>query len=210
MGYRGSTSMGLDIYIKRFSKKEDRDNEPIFYQKLDDYKNKLSKYFKKKEEIKQERPISNDEWWSIVHRINNGIESFCSEKQLKHLDKLKNDYQDSKPKRMESLYMRKQNWFLRYIHSRHEFKDGDYYCQITKEDVIEFISRADAVLNATDDTKRRGLAMSLLPTQEGFFFGATDYDDYYYTMVKHYRDAYEEALKEIDWDKEYIEYYESW
>lgn len=41
-------------------------------------------------------------------------------------------------------------------------------------------------------------AIELLPTQEGFFFGGTDYDEYYYNDLVYTRDTLTELLKEKD------------
>lgn len=42
------------------------------------------------------------------------------------------------------------------------------------------------------------VAQALLPTQEGFFFGGTDYDEYYYADLEHTRDALTAALAQQD------------
>jgi hypothetical protein len=42
------------------------------------------------------------------------------------------------------------------------------------------------------------VARALLPTQEGFFFGSTDYDEGYYTDLEHTRDVLTNALAETD------------
>lgn len=44
------------------------------------------------------------------------------------------------------------------------------------------------------------IAKELLPTQEGFFFGSNDYDQYYYEDLKTTKKILEEVLKETDGD----------
>ena len=56
------------------------------------------------------------------------------------------------------------------------------------------------------------LADELLPTQEGFFFGSTDYDQYYLNDVKYTAEKIKEILKnadEKDWTETFI-YRASW
>lgn len=53
--------------------------------------------------------------------------------------------------------------------------------------------------------EKRGKADELLPTQEGFFFGSTDYDEWYYKELEHTVDV----LKDIDDNAQYI-YEASW
>lgn len=52
------------------------------------------------------------------------------------------------------------------------------------------------------------VAQALLPTQEGFFFGGTDYDEYYHADLEHTRDALTAALGQQD-DSEFC-YQSSW
>jgi hypothetical protein len=42
------------------------------------------------------------------------------------------------------------------------------------------------------------VARGLLPTQEGFFFGSTDYDESYYADLEHTRDVLTKALAQPD------------
>jgi hypothetical protein len=42
------------------------------------------------------------------------------------------------------------------------------------------------------------VAQAMLPTQEGFFFGGTDYDESYYADLEHTRDVLTEALAQPD------------
>ena len=57
--------------------------------------------------------------------------------------------------------------------------------------------------------KDHSKAEELLPTMSGFFFGSTDYDDYYYKDVEEVRNWVKETLlPKFDnlKDKEYIEF----
>ena len=57
----------------------------------------------------------------------------------------------------------------------------------------------------------RHLAVEKLPTVEGFFFGGTDYDEYYFRDVEHTVKIIDSALKLLDSEKGWdIEYQSSW
>ena len=77
----------------------------------------------------------------------------------------------------EYAYWRKANqihqWFVDHI------QDGNDDCrdyEVSGEKLLELVELCKQVLNRKDEEFSKGT----LPTQAGFFFGSTDYDDYYY------------------------------
>lgn len=54
------------------------------------------------------------------------------------------------------------------------------------------------------------LAAKLLPTQRGFFFGGTDYDEYYMDDIKYTFELLPKIISETDFDKQVISYRSSW
>lgn len=54
------------------------------------------------------------------------------------------------------------------------------------------------------------VAEELLPTQEGFFFGSTDYNQWYMEDIEYTIEALTEVLKETDFDTQMIAYSSSW
>ena len=56
----------------------------------------------------------------------------------------------------------------------------------------------------------QGVIKALLPTTSGFFFGHTDYDDYYMEDVDNTIEILEKVLSETDFEKEMISYHSSW
>ena len=54
------------------------------------------------------------------------------------------------------------------------------------------------------------IANSLLPTAGGFFFGSTDYDEWYIHHISHTVDALTAILAETDFTKYKISYLPSW
>jgi hypothetical protein len=74
-------------------------------------------------------------------------------------------------------YFRKVNFLFKYYEDRGKMYD-QCYAFTDADDIDNLISRCEQVL------KDHSLAHSLLPTQSGFFFGSTDYDDWYFSDVK--------------------------
>lgn len=74
-------------------------------------------------------------------------------------------------------YFRKVNFLFAYFENRGKMED-ECFAWVEQEDVEEIIDRCEKVLA---DHK---LAEELLPTQGGFFFGGTDYDEYYFHCVE--------------------------
>ena len=102
------------------------------------------------------------------------------------------------------IYWRKanaiHNWFVNNIQ---EGEDDCRYYELEKEQLIDLRNTCKKVL------KDNSLKEELLPTQGGFFFGGTDYDEYYYNDLK-------ETVKEIDRllsmndEYDWFEYCSSW
>ena len=77
----------------------------------------------------------------------------------------------------EDAYFRKVNFIFAYYQNKGKMVD-EYYAFTDADDIDDLISRCEQVL------KDHSLAEALLPTQSGFFFGGTDYDDWYFSDVK--------------------------
>ena len=74
-------------------------------------------------------------------------------------------------------YFRKVNFIFAYFKNKGKMLD-QWFAFVTKEDVDDLIYCCERVL------KDHSNAYGLLPTQSGFFFGSTDYDDWYFNDVK--------------------------
>lgn len=102
---------------------------------------------------------------------------------------------------VKAAYWRKANqihgWFVRNI------QEGEDDCQeyyVTKEDLAKLIGICQHIL--VDKT----LAPQLLPVQSGFFFGALNYDDWYF---KNLEDTITQLTPLLDFPKEWDFYYHS-
>lgn len=66
--------------------------------------------------------------------------------------------------------------------------------EIDKCQIEDLIDKCNEVL------RKKSLAETLLPTEGGFFFGSTDYDEYYFDDVKEVRNKFMSILKKLDKD----------
>lgn len=85
-------------------------------------------------------------------------------------------------------------------------QNGEDDCRkayVSREQLQELIGLCKQVIG------NRDLADDLLPSQEGFFFGSTEYDEYYFGDLLETVEMLESALKETPdgWD---FEYQSSW
>jgi hypothetical protein len=64
--------------------------------------------------------------------------------------------------------------------------------EVEKDNIEELLCRCNEVL------ADHSLAKTLLPTIGGFFFGSTEYDEYYFKDVERVRDTCIELLPEFD------------
>lgn len=107
-------------------------------------------------------------------------------------------------------YFRKVNFLVNYF-NKSKIKDE---IKITKKEVEELLKLCNIVLKYHKENPEDKIVSSkVLPTQDGFFFGSTDYDEYYYEDVKAVKEYIEnELLKEFDnlKDDECIEFYISY
>ncbi|MGP8216396.1 MAG: hypothetical protein ACLQQ4_12575 [Bacteroidia bacterium] len=103
-----------------------------------------------------------------------------------------------------AAYWRKSNqihkWFVDNIQEGND-DCGTYYVPLKAlEDLLDICKKIKADHN---------LAEKLLPVQEGFFFGSTEYDEYYFQDIDDTIEILEEILKEtnMEYDKRNVEFY---
>lgn len=125
------------------------------------------------------------------------------------------------------------NWFVENIQDG--IDDCQYHRKITKEDLEELLDTCKKVLEHCkivegkvctgwdeEDGKRvynmedgiyiqdTSVAEELLPTTNGFFFGGTDYDEWYIKDIKDTIKIITEVLKTTDFETQMIYYLASW
>jgi hypothetical protein len=108
----------------------------------------------------------------------------------------------------EAAYWRKANaihaWFVENV------QDGEDDCKtyyVSTEDLENLLEKCKQV----EQSRNEILASKLLPTQGGFFFGSTEYDDGYWHDIRITIEQLEAAIAEASKDDHiYFEYYASW
>lgn len=102
-------------------------------------------------------------------------------------------------------YWRKANmihkWFVDNV--QNGVDDCGIYT-VSKGQLEELLEICRGIQNYTEDPE------TLLPTQPGFFFGSTEYDEWYYEDIKDTIDILEKVLAETDFDNYRITYQSSW
>ena len=105
--------------------------------------------------------------------------------------------------RESAMYWRKANhihkWFVDNVQGGND-DCKEYY--VSKEKVQELINLCKKVIKNPEQ------AQKLLPTQEGFFFGGTSYDEYYFQDCKETAKVLAKLLKQ-DQDDHDVDYYYS-
>lgn len=211
--------MGLDIY---FHKLKNNDNLPAEVYSRDGWgvirdeedrqsRAAFSKVYNKS--VKDLKKAESENYDKVYNRV---IKRFCKFSNYPQFDYKKlgaeYDYQASKYSytpvsvdvfmtEKESIlekhyspyiaYFRKVNFVYAYFAE----KLIDEVAWVTKGDLEDIIDRCSKVL------KDHSLAETLLPTQGGFFFGSTDYDDWYFYDVKDCKKQMERILKNFKDDE---------
>lgn len=99
------------------------------------------------------------------------------------------------------------NWFVINV------QEGEDDCKtysVEIEKLKELLEIVNKILNENGKKKQVKLAEELLPTQSGFFFGGTDYDNYYFEDLEKTKEMIEKLLKIKNLENYDITYTSSW
>ena len=136
----------------------------------------------------------------------------------------------------ELAYWRKANqihkWFVDNIQ---EGNDDCGYYKVTKEDIESLLKICEEVLEHSilvegkiqngkrlengewtpilengKYIKNPEIAQELLPTESGFFFGSTDYDEYYIADLEHTVERCKDILENFNFEEDELFYTSSW
>lgn len=134
-------------------------------------------------------------------------------------------------------YWRKANsihdWFVNHVQNGED--DCRYHQEVTQGVLYDLLIACETVLEASELTegeyqcgynysggervpnivygkyvKDTSVAEKLLPTTCGFFFGSTEYDEYYIEDIKGTIDIIHKVLETTDFNKEMLFYVSSW
>jgi hypothetical protein len=200
--------MGLDIYFYKVKTQgvETTDIEELVTIRKE---NRLSKQIPPYvlSEIKQilNTDLNEDKRERIIELIDPYVRYEFDRRQLKEcaierVEYCVNEILDSFVSG-EDMYYRKVNFLYAYFADRLE----EEQCIVTLDDCKKIIKYAETIL----ETRDTDLAAKLLPTQSGFFFGSTEYDDYYFDDVRDVLEQFSEYID--DWTDDTIGWvYFSW
>lgn len=200
--------MGLDIYfykVKTQGVETTNIEELVTFRKV----HRLSKQIPPDvlSEIKQilSTDLNEDKRERIIELIDPYVRYEFERRQLKECEVKKVEYWVNEILASfvngEDMYYRKVNFLYAYFADRLD----DEQCIVTLEDCKKIIKYAETIL----ETRDTDLAEKLLPTQSGFFFGSTEYDDYYFDDVKDVLEQFSEYID--DWTDDTIGWvYFSW
>jgi len=105
----------------------------------------------------------------------------------------------------EAAYWRKANaihrWFVENVQ---EGEDDCGHYHVSREQLADLATLCDDILQG------RATAEEDLPTQSGFFFGGTDYDDWYRRNLEYTRDRIRALLNNPELEGWEFQYHSSW
>ena len=103
-------------------------------------------------------------------------------------------------------YWRKANQIRKWFVDKCGYPDDAdcKYYKVTKKQLKDLKKTCKRVI------KEPNLAEELLPTQSGFFFGDTEYNNFYFEDLEDTREMLKKVIKETDWENEEVFYYEWW
>lgn len=100
------------------------------------------------------------------------------------------------------------NWFVEHVQGGVD--DCRYHEEVTKETLEWLLDVCQEVLDNYENGKDFSIAEELLPTQCGFFFGSTAYDEWYIEDIKRTIDIITQVLETTDFETQMIYYVSSW
>lgn len=146
------------------------------------YKAKRSKDNETKERLEEIRKALATEYLKSIDERNS--------KLIKELEEEKEKINPWN----EVAYFRKVNFLIPFF----GYEENCSNIEIDKYQVEDLIEACKEVLANHDK------ASFLLPTQAGFFFGETDYNDWYFDDVQNVKEKFEEILDDFDMDEDIL------
>ena len=196
--------MGLDIYFHRvkrqfegdptnskdfnnFTEQVDKDAQETLRDKVNQLLFPVRDAWNKSQTNDYWKGIYNERYFTFVEKLRPIIAKNYDWKIRPYTDKILTlpELEEQLNKEVDDYweqydaYFRKVNFLFKYFEDRGKMVD-QYYAFVEPEDVEDIIYKCEQVLKDKDQRKPH----ELLPTQEGFFFGSTDYDEWYFSDVK--------------------------
>lgn len=224
--------MGLDMYLNRMPRFEDATANDV--SAVENYFD-----WKKAKEEGSEYAQGSFRDWSRQDTPAKRYRDFYKEFYKTTYSEWDTEHKYPWTRIMEQVgYWRKansiHNWFVENVQDG--IDDCEYHDEVTKEALEELLDLCNIVLrscelvdgeinNGYEYTKENGrvpimaqgkivkdssLAEELLPSACGFFFGSTDYDEYYVEDIQHTVEIITKVLETTDFETQMIYYISSW
>lgn len=149
----------------------------------------LDSYLYKKSYIWQGDYMEADEKMEVIVKTGGAVDTKFKPKRIKYVVE-------------EMGYWRKANhihtWFVDNVQDGVD-NCGEFY--VDRSDLENLLEACQRVIANPSEAKE------LLPTASGFFFGGTDYDEYYFGSIQETIDILEECLLD---EEAYFYYTSSW
>ena len=224
--------MGLDMYLERMPRYRGATASDV--SAVESYLD----WMRRKAEGSEYANCSFEEWCGRKKVPHQGYIDFYAKHYKAHYSDWDKEHAHPWMRITEEVgYWRKanqiHNWFVENIQDGVD--DCNYHREVTEEDLHELLDICERVLDACEMVdgqiqngwkyengketpimkngkyvKNPSVAKELLPSTSGFFFGGTNYDEYYVDDIKHTIDVINKVLETTDFDTQMIYYVSSW
>jgi len=181
--------MGLDIFIRRAKNSNStiEQNFTKFFEEFDE-----NSTVEKMQELAKK--------YGVLDRLNIETSSYIGEGEQKvsYVTAGRTDMEDAG-------YFRKHNHLVAYFKYEENCSDKE----LAKCEVKDCITACKQVLKHWGKDDFESVAEELMPTESGFFFGSTEYDEYYKEKLEEDIKVFTNVLKNTDWDNDIV-YFHCW
>ena len=227
--------MGLDMYLYRMPKYGNTTVNDI-----SDIENYFDWKAEKENPKSSARKYTLKEWCGTDFRTlpSKHVRDFYTRHYIDRYYNWDNEHKYPRKRIKEEVgYWRKanqiHNWFVDHVQDGED--DCCYHNEVTRDTLELLLNTCYEVLNSCEmvdgeinngyeyrdgeripimvsgsTVRNSSIARELLPTQGGFFFGSTDYDEYYVEDIRNTIKIIENVLETTDFETQMIYYVSSW
>ena len=224
--------MGLDMYLERMPRYRGATARDVMA-----VENFLD-WIKKKTDGNEYAQCTLKEWCGLDKAPSADYIAFYADYYKPHYSDWDKEHQHPWMRITEEVgYWRKanqiHNWFVKNI--QNGVDDCNYHREVTEEDLNQLLNICKRVLASCEMVegqinngwgykdgqripivedgkyiKDSSVAEELLPSSSGFFFGSTEYDEYYIEDIKETINIINKVLETTDFDTQMLYYVSSW
>lgn len=224
--------MGLDMYLERMPRHKNATGSDV--SAVEDYLD----WMRAKAEGSEHANCTFEEWCGREEMPSQDYIDFYAQFYKAYYSDWDKEYKFPWMRIHEEVgYWRKanqiHNWFVENIQDGVD--DCHYHREVTEEDLNDLLIVCERVLDSCEmvdgeiqngskfengkwipimepgkSVKDSSVAEELLPSTSGFFFGGTDYDEYYVRDIKNTIDIITKVLETTDFETQMIYYISSW